>query len=185
VNIIRQNVLATASIVAALLGMVLQAGCSNSKPPAGTETAVAAAGTPKPTPTAAGKMVTTGADAAWYFDDSDDPKLVAVESLSGPAREIQISEQFADKDGLTLIFKSSCQGALSTYTGKTEMVGKASTVVYVTDAEKSLTIVGIEDMSKVQSRLIQPMNPPDPQGPVCHCALKRCGAFLCCPPVCQ
>lgn len=122
------------------------------------------------------------ADTAYYFDDSRN--LVAVESLSGPARTIEKSIAFANQDGANLIFKSTCQGSLPVFSGETDMIGKATIAVYAISVPESLTVLGVEDLNNVPSRKIVPLK-KHPDGGACSCALKRCGPVSCCPLACQ
>ncbi len=120
------------------------------------------------------------ADTAYYFDVNR--KLVAVEALSGPARKIKKSIEFANEDGANLVFESQCQGSLPTFGGVTEMIGKASLAVYAIAAPEGLTVLGVEDLQDVPSRKILPLKGTGSDGGgVCNCALKRCGPVKCCP----
>jgi len=164
------------TIAVGVLAMVVTSACVRKEPSAEASKppAAAAEGAAEGTNT----EVVAGADTAYYFDDAD--KLVAVEGLTGATREIEVSEGFANQDGMTLVLNSSCQEGMQTFTGPTEMVGKALTVVYALSGPTVLTILGVEDLSNVPSRMIEPMKPLD-DGGACCCALRRCGSYYCCP----
>ena len=127
---------------------------------------------------AADPFIVKGADTAYYFDKNR--KLVAVEELNGFGREIEKSKTFANEDGMTLVLKSTCQGGVPQFDGKTDMVGLASTVVYSVTGPSLLVILGVEDLRDVRSRIILPMKPLD-DGATCCCKMRNCGGFPCCP----
>jgi hypothetical protein len=175
----------TLSIVLLTFGLAL-AGCmtkSSAKvapPPVGGNqpTAAAMAAT-----TAMTTALIKGADTAYYFDIVDDQgKLVAVEALDGKGRQVEISKLYANEDGTSMVMKSSCQTAMPAFEGETEMVGKAKVVVYAVTGPSVLIVLGVEDLSHVTSRMINPMKPlAHDDVPICNCALRRCGPALCCP----
>ena len=153
-----------------------------------TACATGFAGESKPeavsTPAAASGATATvsGADAAYYFDGSDPPKLLALEALDGAGRKITSSDEYLNQDGLTLIMKSTCQAALQSVAGAIEMAGKAATVVYAVSGPTVMVVLGVEDLSKVESRMIDPLEVAGADGVgICCCAVVRCGSSYCCP----
>ena len=102
-----------------------------------------------------GTSVVVGANTAYYFNG--DNKLVAVKGLTGLPRSIEVSESFANQDGMTLVLESTCEGMLTQGGDAIEMVGKARTVVYAMVGPTVLTILGVEDLTNVTSRIIDPL----------------------------
>jgi|SRR5688572_966920 len=122
-------------------------------------------------------IVIKGADIAYYFDQ--DRKLVAIEELPDVGRKVVKSKAFANEDGLKLILKSTCQGGIAKLPAKTEMVGKAATVVYSVARPTMLIVLGVEDLPKVGSRIIDPLPPSDDEG-ICPCGGYPCDGTICC-----
>lgn len=171
------------TVAVALTAMLVQSGClpvrSNAAVPQDTaRTSEITAGNTETDADTTGTTVVKGADTGYYFDSAN--KLVALEALSGLGREIELSDMFANEDGLTLVLKSTCQSGIPTFEGETEMVGKASTVVYAVAGPSVLVVLGVEDLTNVPSRIIEPMKPVD-RGAICCCAARRCNGALCCP----
>ena len=162
--------------LAALIGAVAAAGCA-----AGQSVSGPATNGSNSTATAVrvkSDTVISGADTAYYFDEAD--KLVAVEDVYGVGRKIVRSEENSNDDGMSMIMKSSCQDAMPKFGDGTEMAGKAATVVYTVGSLSTMTVLGVEDLTGVASRMITPLRTAETGG-ICCCALKRCGPTYCCP----
>ena len=98
-------------------------------------------------------------------------------------RSIEVSESFANQDGMTLVLESTCEGMLTQGGDAIEMVGKASTVVCAMVGPTVLTILGVEDLTNVTSRIIDPLEAlSEEEVAICCCALIPCGGGRkCCP----
>jgi hypothetical protein len=148
-------------------------------PAPATRTAATAANTESGT-SAMGDVFVEGADTAYYFDSAS--KLVAVAGLDGLPFKIKPAEMVSNSDGMRLVMLSIAQNGLPKFEGRTEMVGKASTVVYAVSGASLLAVLGVEDLTGVTSRVIEPMTPlPLEEGSTCCCKAVRCDGAICCP----